>query len=148
MYSRKKGKSGSVWPVKKSLPSWVRYKDKEVELLVVKLAKEGKSPSQIGIYLRDVYGVPSTKLAANKKVTEILKEKKLLKELPEDLFQLIKKAIKIRKHLETNKHDQPAKRGLTLTESKIRRLVKYYKRTKKLPEDWKYDPQKIKILVQ
>ena len=41
MYSRDKGKSGSTKPAKKTIPSWVRYKGKEVELLVKKLAKEG-----------------------------------------------------------------------------------------------------------
>ena len=42
----------------------------------------------------------------------------------------------------------PAKRGLELTESKIRKLVKYYKKTKKLESDWKYDPDKIRLLIE
>ena len=64
MYSRRKGKAGSKKPAKKQVPSWLRYKGKEVELLVVKLAKEGKNPSQIGLHLRDVYGIPDTKIVA------------------------------------------------------------------------------------
>ena len=90
MHSRKKGKSGSTKPIKKSIPSWSRYKPKEVELLVIKLAKEGKSSSEIGIALRDVYGVPSIKLLAKKKIVQILEEKKLVGEVPEDLMALMK----------------------------------------------------------
>ena len=56
--------------------------------------------------------------------------------------------MNLRKHLEKNKKDYSSKRGLELTESKIRRLVKYYKKRKVLPEDWKYDPEKAKLLVR
>ncbi|RLJ09834.1 MAG: 30S ribosomal protein S15, partial [Candidatus Aenigmatarchaeota archaeon] len=31
---------------------------------------------------------------------------------------------------------------------KIRRLVKYYKRKKVLPPDWKYDPERAKLIVK
>ena len=49
--------------------------------------------------------------------------------------------------MEKNKKDYVAKRGLQLTESKIKRLTKYYKRVGKLPENWKYDREKVKLLV-
>ena len=61
MHSRAKGKSRSKKPVEKKLPSWVTYKGDEVELIVAKLAKEGKSPSQIGLFLRDSYGIPDAR---------------------------------------------------------------------------------------
>ena len=145
MHSRKKGESGSTRPSKKTNPVWIRYKPKEIELLVVKLFKEGKTASQIGVYLRDVYGIPSIKAACKKSVTAILEEKKLLPETPEDLMALIKKSVKLRKHLEENQGDKSSKRGLQLTESKIKRLVKYYKSAGKLPEGWKYDPKKSRL---
>ncbi len=147
MYSRDKGRSGSTKPSKKTVPSWLQYKPKEIELLIVKYAKEGKTPSQIGLLLRDEYGVPDVKTVIGKSITRVLADKRLLPELPEDLMALIKKALLIRKHLEDNHKDQPAKRGLLLTESKIRRLAKYYKRTKKLPSDWKYDPKSVMLFV-
>ena len=147
MYSRRKGKSGSTKPSKITRLSWVRYKPNEIELLIAKLAKEGKTSSQIGLFLRDVYGIPNIKQVIVKNVTTILKEKNILSKIPEDLMALIKRSITLKKHLESNKHDVPAKRGLELTESKIRKLVKYYKKTKKLEKDWKYDPDKIKILI-
>jgi len=68
IYSRRKGKSGSKKPIKKVLPTWVRYKAKEVELLIIKLAKEGKPLAEIGLILRDTYGIPSTRLLTNKKI--------------------------------------------------------------------------------
>ena len=44
-------------------------------------------------------------------------------------------------------NEETAKRGLHLTESKIRRLVKYYKKTNKLPAAWKYDREQAKLLI-
>ena len=62
----------------------------------------------------------------------------LAPEIPEDLYFLIKKAVAIRKHLERNKKDKDSKFRLILVESKIHRLARYYKRTKKLPPTWKW----------
>ena len=148
MHSRKKGVSGSTKPSKKTVPGWLKYKPKEVELLIVKYGKEGKNPSQIGTFLRDEYGIPDVKIVTKKSITDILKEKKLLKEIPEDLMALIRKAVLIRKHLGENKKDMPAKRGLQLTEAKIKRLTKYYKANGKMPMTWRYDPKKIKLVVE
>ena len=148
MHSRKKGKSSSKKPLETKKSSWQRYDKKEASLLVVKLAKEQKTPSQIGIILRDAYGIPDIKKITNKSLTAILKENKLSQKLPEDVLNLIKRTIQILKHLETNKKDQPSVRGLQLTESKIRRLAKYYKQHDRLPQDWRYDRSKIKLLIE
>ncbi len=147
MHSRKKGKSGSKKPVKLVKPSWSRYSESEIETLVLKIAKSGKTQSQIGIVLRDSYGIPDIKLMTNKSITQILKENKILPHLPEDIVALIKKQIALKKHLEVNKHDFTAKRGMQLTESKINRLAKYYKSTKKLPSDWKFDREQTELLL-
>jgi len=147
MHSRKKGKSGSTKPIAKAVPSWVRYKAKEVELLIVKLAKEGKTSSEIGIILRDSYGIPDVKTLTKKSVTKILEEKKLGAELPEDLMAVIRKNVLVRKHLENNKQDKTAKRGLQIADSKIKRLVDYYKNTGRLDKSWKYDPEKLKLII-
>ncbi len=148
MYSRKRGKSGSKKPLIKTKQSWLRYKPKEVEMLIMKLAKEGKTASKVGLTLRDSYGVPDVKLLTGKTITKIMSEKKLAPKIPEDLMALIKKSIKIRKHREENRQDNTSLRGLQLTESKINRLVKYYKQAKKLPVDWKYDVKNIKLFVE
>jgi len=141
MHSRKRGKSGSKKPLKKTVPVWLTYKANEVELLIAKLAKEGKSSSEIGTILRDTYGVPDIMTLCKKTVSDILKEKNIAPELPDDLMALIRKSVSIRKHMEANRKDQTAKRGLMLTESLIKRLTKYYKRTGKVASGWKFDPE-------
>ncbi len=148
MHSGKKGKSGSNRPLQHTTRSWVRHKPKEVETLIAKLAKEGLSASRIGLVMRDNYGIPSIKEVAGKPITQILKERGVAKELPEDLLALIKKAVDIRRHLEENKQDRVANRGMQLTDAKIRRLVKYYKRGKMLPAEWKYDVKSLKMYVE
>lgn len=147
MYSRKKGKSGSKKPIKKTKKSWMRYSAKEVEQLTLKLAKLGKTNSQVGTILRDSYGIPDVKLITKKTITKILKENKLTPRIPEDLTSLIKKVIRLMKHLDNFKKDMTVKRGLTLTESKINRLSKYYRRIGKLDKGWKYERDKAKMLV-
>ena len=147
MYSRKKGKSGSNKPSQDMKANWVRYSAKEIESLILKLFKAGNKPSKIGLILRDSYGIPSVKLITNKSITKILEENKSEMELPEDLFSLIKNQISIVEHLENNKKDETAKRGLILVESKIRRLIKYYKSKGKISQDWKYRRDQAKLLV-
>ena len=142
MYSRKHGKAGSKKPIRKVVPVWTIYKPKEVELLISKLAKEGKNSSEIGLILRDTYGIPDVKVLCKKKISDILKEKSILPELPDDIMALIRKSVEIRKHLEANPVDQTAKRGLNITESKIKRLTKFYKRVGKIASEWKFDTEK------
>jgi len=147
MHSRKKGKSGSTKPLEKTPISWVRHKPKEIEELILKLSKENMRPSQIGLKLRDLYGIPSVKLLVDQKITKILEKNKIVHNIPEDLSFLIKRQIQILAHLEKNHKDQTARRGLRLTESKIDRLIRYYKKNNRLPKDWKYDKTKAKLLV-
>jgi small subunit ribosomal protein S15 len=146
-YSGAKGKAGSKKPIKRAVPSWGRYGAKEVEMLIFKLHKEGQTPSQIGLHLRDVYGIPDVKILCKKSITQVLADKKVLNPLPEDLMALIKKLTLIRKHLDENKQDKVALRGLQITESKIQGLIKYYKRTGRLAKDWTYDVSKAKLYV-
>jgi len=105
------------------------------------------SSSQIGLALRDRYGVPDVKLATGKRVTEILREKGLDSEIPEDLRNLMQKALGIRKHLSENKKDLHNTRQLQITESKVRRLVKYYVRSGRMPKGWTYKPETAEILL-
>lgn len=142
---KKKGKSHSTRPARRTPPSWVKYAPEEVENLVVTLARRGYPPSMIGIILRDQYGIPLVKQITGKKICQILKEHGLAPQIPEDLANLIKRAIKIRKHLEEHPKDLHSKRGLQLVEAKIARLVKYYKREGVLPPDWEYKIERISI---
>lgn len=148
MHSRRKGKHGSKKPPAKIVPKWVKISPKKLEELIVKLAKEGYSSAMIGLILRDTYGIPDVKLILKKKISQVLREHNLYPEIPEDLLNLMKKAVRLREHLSKHKKDLHSLRGLQNLESKIRRLAKYYIREGVLPKDWKYDPEKAKILIQ
>jgi small subunit ribosomal protein S15 len=151
VYSRRKGKSGSKRPMQKAAP-WLkdRYKPEEVEEIIVKLAKKGHSLSETGLILRDQYGIPSTRVKELQlgKIGKIAKKHKVTQPFPEDMQNLLKKAVSLHAHMHKNRRDYTSKRGLEITESKIRRLAKYYKAKKALPADWKYDPEKAKLLVK
>ncbi|MDD5133200.1 MAG: 30S ribosomal protein S15 [Candidatus Nanoarchaeia archaeon] len=147
MYGHIKGQSGSKKPFKKIKPTWLKYDSKEVEQIIIKLFKEEKTPSQIGIILRDVYGIPDVSIILKKKLLQVLKDHDLSTKLPEDLTALIKTQIKLNKHVEKNKKDMSAKRGLILAESKINRLINYYKKIGRLPKDWKYSQEAVKLIM-
>lgn len=147
-FSGKKGKHGSKKPVNKVIPSWMVYKPKEIEKLIVKTAKAGKSSSAIGLYLRDTYGIPLVKTAAGKRIGQILVDNKVEKELPDDLLALIRNYLKLKKHYLANKQDKTAWKGMANTQSGINRLMKYYKREGKLPQDWTFDPERAKMLAE
>jgi len=142
---KEKGKSHSTRPITRRSPSWCRYTSEEVEALIVKLAKEGNSPSKIGVILRDQYGIPLVKPIVGKSVTEILKDNDLASVIPEDLDMLLRKASRLRTHLERNRSDKYNKRALQIVESRIHRLSEYYKRKGLLPRDWKYTPTILTI---
>lgn len=147
MHSRKKGKSGSQRPARLEKPVWVELSPEEVENEVVRLAKRGYSMSMIGTILRDSRGVPLVKIVTGKTISQILNENEIVAPLPEDLANLVRKALNIRNHMETNHKDLESKKGLNRTESKIYRLIKYYKKKKVLDQEFKYDPDKIRTLV-
>jgi small subunit ribosomal protein S15 len=83
-----------------------------------------------------------------KTITKILEENQLLSELPEELLNMIKNAVSLGDHMKKNRKDYTSKHGLFLLESKIRRLIKYYKKAKKLPMDFTYEPERAKLLVE
>ena len=149
IHARRKGKSGSLHPVdRKKHPDWSSLNPREVESHVIELAKSGKSTSEIGMILRDQYAVPDVKIATGKSILQILESNNIKTEIPEDLRNLIKTALQIKKHMDENRKDLINKRNLQLTESKIRRLTKYYHGQKRLPEGWKYSPEKAKLMFE
>jgi small subunit ribosomal protein S15 len=138
LHSHRHGKSHSIRPATISAPSWISQNPKEVEELVVKYAKEGLAPSQIGIKLRDQYAIPLVKPITKKTIAKILEENKLVPEMPEDLNNIVNKAVGLQKHLKSNKADRRNVRSLELIEAKVHRLSTYYKRIGRIPENWKY----------
>ena len=148
VHSRRKGRSGSHRPLVTEQPEWVQLTPTEVELKVLELLRTGMTAAQIGTALRDQHGVPSVKLATGKTVLRILEENSIQPKVPEDLMDLMRTAVNLSAHLEKNPKDLHNMRGLSLIESKIRRLVTYYRGTGVLPEDWKYSLAKAKLLIE
>jgi small subunit ribosomal protein S15 len=147
MHARRRGQSGSVRPYRKEAPEWSNTDAAAIEKIILDMKKEGVSSSRIGLELRDRYGVPDVKLVLGKKIGELLEEKGVASGIPDDLRDLIAKALAMRKHLLANKNDLHNKRQLQLTESKVRRLAKYYVSSGKLPKGWTYKPETAEILL-
>lgn len=101
----------------------------------------------LGVILRDSFGVAQVRWLAGNKILRILKSKGLAPDIPEDLYQLVKKAVAIRKHLGRNAKDKDSKFRLILVESRIQRLARYYKRKRVLPPNWKYDSSTASTLI-
>ncbi|KAI9595730.1 ribosomal protein S13e [Syncephalis fuscata] len=147
MHAPGKGISSSALPYRRTPPSWLKITPDEVCEHIVKLAKKGVTPSQIGVVLRDQHGVAQVKNVTGNKIVRILKANGLAPELPEDLYYLIKKAVAVRKHLERNRKDKDSKFRLILIESRIHRLARYYKTAGQLAPNWKYESSTASALV-
>jgi len=143
--SSMRGRSLSSRPVSKRPPSWVVYQPDEVKALIINLSREGRSQSEIGNTLRDEHGVPLVKSIVGQGINKVLKEAGLAKNIPEDLYNLMVRATRMKRHMERNKKDFGNKRGLQLTESMIYRVTKYYKRIGKLPKEWNYRNEIVTI---
>jgi small subunit ribosomal protein S15 len=148
MHTRRRGKSASTRPFRTESPDWVPLDRKEIEEAVVELAKGGASTAKIGIVLRDQFGIPSVKLALGKSVSQVLRANDLLPEIPDELRNLMKRAVNLSDHLTKNPRDLHNTRNLHLIEAKIRRLVKYYQKTGRMAKDWKYSLENAKLLVE
>ncbi len=150
MHTRRRGSSGSDRPAADEPPEWSDVDSEEIESRVIELAEQGFDPSQIGMKLRDegVKGtpVPNVKLATGKKLGEILEENNASPEVPEDLRNLMERAIRLREHMEDNQQDAQNKRALQNTEAKVRRLVNYY-RGDELSADFRYTYQNAQELL-
>jgi len=150
IHSRRRGSSSSDKPAADDPPEWSDVDAEAIEQRVVELAQEGHSPSEIGLKLRDegVEGtpIPDVKLATDKKVTEILEEHEAASEVPEDLRNLMAKAVRLTDHLEENPTDYQNKRALQNTESKIRRLIDYY-RGDEIDEEFSYSVGEARDLI-
>jgi small subunit ribosomal protein S15 len=151
MHTRRRGSSGSDKPATDEPPEWSDVDEDAIEERVVELAEQGHDPSQIGMKLRDegVQGtpVPDVKLATGKKLTEILDEHDASPEIPEDMYNLLERAVRLREHMEEHPGDAQNKRALQNTESKIRRLANYY-RGDQLDEEFQYTYENAREIVE
>jgi len=147
MHAPGKGIARSSLPYRRTPPSWCKTEPEQVKEEIVKFARKGCMPSQIGVLLRDSLGIPQVRAITGTKILRILRGSGLAPALPEDLYYLIKKAVNIRKHLEKNRKDTDSKFRLILVESRVHRLARYYKSKKVLPPTWKYEAATASALV-
>jgi small subunit ribosomal protein S15 len=138
MHTHRHGKSHSIRPAVLRVPSWITLSPKEVEELIIKYSKDGLTPSQIGIKLRDQHSIPLVKPIIKKSLGQVLEENDLEADMPEDLGNIVNKAVGLQKHLKENKGDNRNVRSLELIEAKVHRLSVYYKRIGRIPKTWKY----------
>ena len=138
LHSHNYGKSHSTRPLNPKSPSWITLEPKEIEELIIKYGKDDLTASQIGVKIRDHHSIPLVKPIIKKTITKVLEENDLKTDLPEDLDNIVKKAVGLQKHLKVNKKDSRNVRSLELIEAKVHRLSVYYKKTGRIPQKWKY----------
>ena len=148
MHSPGRGKSGSTKPLVDKAPEWSNTDAKEVTELILSLAAEGHNPTTIGTILRDQHAVPDVRLVLGKRLGQVLAENEITPKYPEDLMSLMRRALRLIDHLESNRKDRHNSRQLELTESKIRRLSRYYKGRGQLDTEWPYKRDELRLMVE
>ena len=149
MYKSRKGQSGSTRPHVTDAPEWSNTDKEAVQSLVLYLAKSGMSTAEIGTVLRDKHAVPNARLVLGKRIGQFLAENDMMGAYPEDMMNLMRQAVAIINHLGSGNHkDIHNKRALEITESKIRRLASYYIGENRLPSDWRYKRDELRLMVE
>ena len=149
MYKSRKGKSGSSRPHVSEAPEWSNTDAKAVTELILDLGKTGHTTAQIGTILRDQHAVPDVRLVLGKRIGAVLSENNIGGTYPEDMMNLMRQAVAIINHLGSGNHkDLHNKRSLEITEAKIRRLSNYYKAEGRLPSDWRYKRDELRLMVE
>ena len=115
-------------PKQTEKPVWLKYTDKEVKAIILKLAETGLTSEKIGLALRDQYGIPKTSIY-NFKISQILKENDKFQE-PTSL-NLDAKLKKIIGHYKKNKQDKKAERSLIITKAKVKKTKEYQEKKAK-----------------
>ncbi len=148
LHSKRKGKSGTKRPKGGDAPEWTSMKKAEIEEAVLKMAREGVPTAKIGLIMRDQHGVPNLRAQLGVTLREFLRKEKAAGEYPDDLLNLIRKAVRMSEHIKGSKNDVHNKVKLLHVESKIHRLVKYYSGKGMIPSGWRYDREKASLLVK
>jgi len=103
-------------------PAWLKLKEDELKKIIAELSKKYPA-SQIGIILRDQYGVPTTRLYG-KKLKMYLEELGINSN--EDLQSAEKKVERLKEHLKDNITDRKAKHKLQKAQSHLNKTQRYF----------------------
>jgi len=148
IHSGNKGRAGSHRPYPLTKPEWVTASSEEVVEQAVQLAKTGMGQALVGQTLRDSYAIPLSRAITGKRLAVLLGENGIKPEIPDDLQALLKRVVHLQRHLATHPKDLANRRGLNLMESRIRRLARYYRRRRRLPENWRYSAAGAALQVE
>jgi small subunit ribosomal protein S15 len=148
IHSGRKGRAGSHRPYPLTKPEWVSGTTEELVAQAVQLSKTGLTAAQVGQALRDSYGIPSARAVTGKRLGVLLAEAGQRPEIPEDLQGLLKRVVHLQRHLEAHPKDLANRRGLSLMESRIRRLAQYYRQHRRIPENWRYSAAGAALQVE
>ena len=64
------------------------------------------------------------------------------------MMSLMRRALRLINHLDSNRKDRHNSRQLELTESKIRRLARYYQGHGLLDTEWAYKRDQLRLMVE
>ena len=117
----------------------------EIKNVIISLWKEGKTNSEIGRILKEKYGIKDVRNILGKRLSKFLLENGIKEYIPEDLIFLFRKINRLLRHLEENKHDTCAKKSLEELELRVKSLIKYYIKKKKLPTNFSYSREIVKM---
>jgi len=148
MYTSSKGASGSSKPFVEGAPEWSNTDKAEIEEIILNLARQGKSSAEIGTILRDQHAVPDVRLVLGERLSSVMEAADASGTYPEDMMNLMRKVVNLLDHLGENRKDLHNRRALEIMESKIRRLAKYYSSEGKIPSDWKYQRDQVRLMVE
>jgi len=148
IHSGHKGRAGSHRPYPLVKPEWVTASSEEIVEQAVALSKGGQNAAQVGLTLRDQHGIPSTRAVTGKRLATLLSENGVKPDIPDDLQALLKRVVHLQRHLTTHPKDLSNRRGLALMESRIRRLARYYRQRRRLPENWRYSAAGAALQVE
>ena len=148
MYAHKRGKSGSSKVHGQEMPEWANDDKEEVSQLILSLHEDGHSSAMIGTILRDQHAVLDARKVLGMRIGTFLSQNTKPPTYPEDMMNLMRKAVSLIEHLQPNPKDIHNRRALQLTESKIRRLAKYYQAEGRLAGEWKYKRDQVRLMVE
>jgi len=113
--------------VRNKKPVWLKLTEDELKKIILDLS-EKYQPAQIGLILRDQYGVPTTKVFG-KKLSSYLKESGKNENF--ELKNVEKKVEKIKEHMKNNITDKRAKHKFQKSNSKLNAIRKYSEKRNK-----------------
>ncbi|MDO8517659.1 MAG: hypothetical protein Q7S33_06060 [Nanoarchaeota archaeon] len=96
-------------------PIWLKMDEEALKKIIAELAEKYEAP-QIGLILRDQYGIPTTRLYG-KKLNQYLKE--IGKGSHTELKNIEKKYENMKKHISENPTDKKAKHKFQKAQSRL-----------------------------